>query len=583
MPTEQPSNDPAGTDGSPLEDLAVLPGALPPERLQERVRILAFLCQLEREVGNTPDLAEATVRMVALAQQATGATSGGLVMQNEGKWVKVVPPAIPGQAAGATAQAVRRVLGRAMSDWAAGRWEELRVDDTHHDPAWKDLAGLAGDIRSVVAIPLKHQGQFQGLLALTHHRPHYFTPLHADLLRSAAWGIAGTLARARRYCGLAQERERLTAIVANLAEALFAVDAEGTIILTNPALERLVGRPAGELRGSDYRRSIPLEHRSQPSPIEQVLSGHYASFDLDMVLRDAAGEEIPVRVGGGAIPGPKGRPGGAVILLHDMRYLKEIEGLRENLTHMLVHDLKGPLTSIGATVQLLQHYPPEQIGAEKIQELLALAERGVARLTRMIEAVLDVQRLEASQLPLQIASLSLPEVVAQVLDEVSPLASENQIEMHLEMAKDLPPVASDREVLRRILWNLLDNALKYTPRNGLIRVAARALRLPDEMDRLGMLRSLPAGCWVLVEVADNGAGISDEDRERIFGKFAQGRPPPGRRRGVGLGLAFCRLAVEAHGGRIWAEGGRTRGSVFAFVLPAAGPASPLVDHSVVKS
>lgn len=578
MPLAERLPKPAGKDDPPLEDLLPPSGDLSPEQLPQRVHVLAFLYRLEREVGNTPDLAEAMSRTVALAQRATGASSGGLVMQNAGKWVKVVAPLARGQAEGETAQAVRRVLGRVMSDWAADRWEDLLVGDIHGHPRWKDLAGLPGGIRSVIAVPLQHQGQFQGILVLTHHRPNYFSPAHVALLRHAAWGIASTMAMARQYCGLVQEHRRLAAIVDNLTEAFFTVDAAGTVILINPALERLVGQTSAHLLGRNYRQSIPLEHRSQASPIEQVLQGRYASFDLDMVLRNAAGEEIPVRAGGGAIPGARGRPEGVVILLHDMRYQKEIEGLRDDLTHMLVHDLKGPLTSIGAAVQMLQHYPPERIGPERMQELLVLAERGVARLNRMIEAVLDVQRLAASQLPLQIAPLSLPEVVIQVMEEVNPLALEGQIETRLELAADLPAVAGDREVLRRVLWNLLDNALKYTPRNGLIRVAARVLQLPEEMDRLGMLKGLPAGRWVLVEVADNGAGIAEEDQERIFGKFTQGRPAPSRRRGVGLGLAFCRLAVEAHGGRIWAESGRARGSVFAFVLPAAAP-----DQSLVKS
>lgn len=535
-----------------------------PEQAEKRARLMAFLYRLEREVGSTPDFAEALERAVALAQQATGAGGGGLVLQNEGQWVKVVAPTGKGGPAGDSAPAVRRILGRAMSQWAARRWDDLVVADTQSDPQWKDLAGLAGDVRSVLAISLKHQGQFQGILALTHSRPNYFVQPYVDLMRAAAWGIASALEKSRRYCDLARERSRLEAIVLNLSDALFVVDARGTVVLTNPALERLLGRPGSELRGKSYRQAVPLEHPSHPSPIEQILRGRYASFDLDMVLHRAEKEDIPVRVGGEAIPGEKGRPGGAVVLLRDLRYLKEIEGLREDLTHMLVHDLKGPLTSIGSTVQLLQHYPLARIGEETVRDLLILADRGVSRLTRMIEAVLDVQRLEASQFPLHGGPVHLAEVVGRVVEEIRPAAVENQIEMRVELPEDLPAVLGDREVLERVLWNLLDNALKYTPRDGLIRVAARAAEGAS-----GGQGDLSAGRWVRVEVSDSGTGIPPEDQGRIFGKFAQSRPAPGKRRGVGLGLAFCRLAVEAHGGRIWVESGRPVGSTFVFVLPLA--------------
>jgi signal transduction histidine kinase len=129
-------------------------------------------------------------------------------------------------------------------------------------------------------------------------------------------------------------------------------------------------------------------------------------------------------------------------------------------------------------------------------------------------------------------------------------------------------VSGDREVLERVLWNLLDNALKYTPQNGSIAVAARELVLPSA-GRQDVPKDVAAGRWLLVEVVDSGVGIPPEERERIFGRFTQGRRGPVRRRGVGLGLAFCRLAVEAHGGRIWVEGQHGKGSAFSFVLPVA--------------
>jgi len=550
-------------------------GAADPARARqpvEQARLLALLCHLERQLGSTLDVAVVASRAVVLARQATGAVEGGILLLDGEKQARVLVPAAQNRPAHSAPVVVRGFLGRALSCWAAQRRTGLLVRDTRVDPQWNDLARTEGDIRSVVAVPLLHRGRLRGGLVLAHHDPHHFTPSHLELLTAAAPWIATALERASLHGGVTRDRARLEAIVVNLTDALFALDADGRVFLANPTLERLVGRPATELLGRDYRQCIRLEHHARPWPIDQVLGGRYTSFDMDMLLRNAAGEEIPVRVGCGAIPGERGRPGGAVVVLCDIRYLKEIEGLREDLSNMLVHDLKGPLASIGSSVQLLQQYPANRIGTETLQELLAIADRSVRRLSRMVEAVLDVQQMEAGQFPLQAGPVRLSELVAQVMEEVAPLVADSGIETRIRVAEDLPAIHGDRDVLLRVLWNLLDNSLKYTPRGGLIAVTAGVLEVPGGTGRTDMPQDLPVGRWVIVDIADSGLGIPAEERERIFGKFAQGRRGPVRRRGVGLGLAFCRLAVEAHGGRIWVQSGRGQGSIFTFTLPIAAEA-----------
>ncbi|HFD39593.1 MAG TPA: histidine kinase, partial [Anaerolineae bacterium] len=191
---------------------------------------------------------------------------------------------------------------------------------------------------------------------------------------------------------------------------------------------------------------------------------------------------------------------------------------------------------------------------ETRSELLQIALSSGRKLYERIESLLWIRRLEDKQIPLELYTLSLPQVVQPVVEEYTPLALRSGVQMEAFYAPDLPPVVVDEEVIGRVVSNLLDNALKFTPEGGCIRVEVR--RSPDQEGEL------------LCSVADSGVGIPAHLQQAIFDRFRQGTTP-GRRRGMGLGLYYCTVAVEAHGGRIWVESQPGEGSTFFFTLPQA--------------
>lgn len=345
-------------------------------------------------------------------------------------------------------------------------------------------------------------------------------------------------------------------VLANLADGLLVVDDRGRVRQVNPACERLIGRPASELLDQPFPDVLSLRCVRPGCPLQQLLRLTSPSCEAPAIVTSASGEEIPLLVSCAPLP-----PAGAVVLLHDIRQLQEAERLREDLIQMLIHDLKGPLASISSTIQLLRQYPPEQLHADASQMLLDIAEKNAWRLARLVDTILDVQRLEAGRSVLRIEHVPVAATVDEVLGMARPLAMESNVEMEASLPPDLPPVRADAEMVRRILWNLLDNALKYTPAGGKIEVRARWLRPSAGREQE----------WVQFQVSDTGPGIPPEDQARIFDKYAQVQMRTARRRGVGLGLTFCRLAVEAMGGRIWVESTRGAGSTFSFVLPVARP------------
>ena len=233
--------------------------------------------------------------------------------------------------------------------------------------------------------------------------------------------------------------------------------------------------------------------------------------------------------------------------------MRRLEELRDNLVHMIVHDLRSPLTGISGFLDLALELGKETLTEDGL-EYLRTAKRSTTAVIGMVSAVLDVSKMEAGEMKLHLAECDLVRIAADLMSDMQSLKEGR------EMVLDAPPapvtVVADGDLLLRVIQNLLGNALKFTPSDGWIRLGIE----PDE-DR------------ICVTVRDNGPGIPAEYLEKIFEKFGQVEARASRRKfSTGLGLTFCKLAVEAHGGSIGVKSEVDKGSTFWFVLPKGGPA-----------
>ena len=232
--------------------------------------------------------------------------------------------------------------------------------------------------------------------------------------------------------------------------------------------------------------------------------------------------------------------------------VEELVRLREELADMIVHDLRNPLGVISNGLELLVKILPVDTETEYLAPVIDAMQRSSQRMQRLVSTLLSIARLEAREI-LHFLALDIYTLVKEIMVEELPLAESSDVTLQNHLSADLPLVLADRDFLERVLVNLLDNALTYTPRGGQV-----------------WLEAHPKPGKLQVEVIDTGPGIPPEHRERIFEKFTQVQQPATVRRGVGLGLAFCRMAVKAHGGRIWIKDGPAgKGSRFIFTLPTA--------------
>lgn len=379
---------------------------------------------------------------------------------------------------------------------------------------------------------------------------------------------------AERSLRASEERLAAAAIGANLG--LWDVNPEERGVVVNEILESQLGYPPLALRETDEKWSVlrgglaawiellhPDDRNRVAGLIEGFLAGDAESYRAEQRVRRPDGTYTWIlSVGNSAARDEHGRPlrvngvhidiTGMKALQADLerRYeeLERLQGLRDGLVHMIVHDLRSPLTSVMGYLDLLRSYP--QAPASERDGFIAAAFDGGSQMAEMISSLLDINRLEAGEMPVERQSVNLCEVIAEAVRSMGGVTVGRRVS---QTSPDGPVRAHcDPTLIRRVVANLLGNALKFTPSDGAITLAAR---MEDGQPR--------------VEVTDTGAGIPADFLPRVFDKFSQAGAGRARKRySTGLGLAFCKLAVEAHGGSIGVSSELGRGSHFWFCLPA---------------
>jgi len=229
------------------------------------------------------------------------------------------------------------------------------------------------------------------------------------------------------------------------------------------------------------------------------------------------------------------------------RRLQELESLRDSLTHMIVHDMKGPLMLIQGHLEMISLFDAGALSNDS-RHSLAAAKAGARRLTRMIAEMLIVSKLEADKLVIQRTACDLVALARKTTAELGSTDTPKQIKINVASNPESVHAELDVELIERVLQNLLGNAIKFSPEHGLVTVSLQLVH--------GQVR---------VEVMDAGPGIAPEFHQKIFEKFGQVEPGKSRL-GTGLGLTFCKLAVEAHGGNIGVNSTPGAGSTFWFTL-----------------
>lgn len=352
---------------------------------------------------------------------------------------------------------------------------------------------------------------------------------------------------------LAQERNRTAAVLASIGEGLVITDAEGLVVAINPAMERLAGwreeevtgRPAVEIYPTfDARgRRIPPEERVLARALES--RAIVASHGFELVLETRAGHRIPVGVTAAPVLDPEAGPLGGVVVVRDVSHEREVDHLKSSLIALVSHELRTPLTMILGFAEILLARDVEK---QQSREFLERIHDAAARLSRLIDDLLSVSRIESGGLMPKTTSVDLPQVVKEVATSFA-----HRRDVQVDLGTEVPPVLADRDMLLQILTNLVSNAIKYSGAGQL--VAVRVRRRDSSME---------------IAVEDQGIGMTEAEVGRLFEKFYRvDRPEVREAGGSGLGLYITKSLIGMMGGQIWVESEPGKGTTLFFSLPLA--------------
>jgi two-component system, sensor histidine kinase and response regulator len=356
--------------------------------------------------------------------------------------------------------------------------------------------------------------------------------------------------------------DQLHALGYRTVSALDGPSALTAAFLHHPELCILdVSMPAGDLgcddrsTGFEVCRRIKRDPRTARIPVIFVTALNDTSDRVKAI--EAGGDDFLTKPHNRLVLGARVRSlirlKAATDALEDSyRKLRELEKVRDDLMKMIVHDLKTPLTSILASLELLLDGDLGPLSSDQ-RGMVSDADGKAQELLRLIEDLLEIARIEEAALPLSLEPISAPDLLGEILGEWAVRFQQDGATASIDVADDVTLFEADRGLLKRVFANLVQNALTHSAR-------AITLTLTARRD--------PSG--VLFTVADNGPGIPPQYHELIFRKFEQVRALNAPRvRSSGLGLAFCRLVVEQHGGRIWVQSAEGQGSAFHILLPQA--------------
>lgn len=416
-------------------------------------------------------------------------------------------------------------------------------------------------LRACACVPLLHKDQSLGTMALFAHQPRAFSPKEKILLDTIGHQIATAVANARLFQAVAGERSRLQALIESSRDGIALVGLGGMeqrVLLTNAAaleLLRLPGQPEDWIGRPILDALLGLRHHA-PALVRKALAEMRRLQKGDEPPGEGEGEVPPRTIHWLSLPVLAGTtPLGRLLVLRDMTEERLLEEMRDDLIRTLVHDLRNPLTSISMSLQILDVPHADNLLPNQ-REMIEIALSGAERMLDLVRNILDVSRLEAGRIPLERTPVLLANLVARILRRQSPLATQRGLRLESDVPPTFPPVWADAQLIDRVLENLIGNGINFTPTGGLVRVSAEAVKNGQDT---GVSE-------VRISVSDNGPGIPPELQSRLFQKFVTGRE---HESGSGLGLAFCKLAVEAHGGRIWVESEPGQGTTFTFTLPIA--------------
>lgn len=504
--------------------------------LQDRLEELNRLLVVSRGVSSTLEMGEA-FKPVLDAALVGGASAARVVFSPQ--LLPETPIELPtcfsaGESRDAYSHLDEQILSLAEKQdrlvWKnVARERNLELDPSALNPA------------SLMAVALRHKKRYYGVLWIAYDRPHAFSEGDIRYISTLAGQASLAAANTHLFLNVEVSRRQLEAILSSSPDPVLVTDPRNRLLLANAAAEQALGTRLVKNEGQPTQRLI------QQKSLLNLLNAAGEKQSVEVLLPDGR-----TYLATASAVMADGHRVGRVCILRDVTRFKELDTLKSEFVSTVSHDLRSPLTLMRGYATMM-----DMVGDlnEQQQSYVGKIITGVENMARLVNDLLDLGRIELG-VDLQVEPVSVLDILDKVIGTLQIQASQKEIDLNLELPEDLPDhIDADPALFHQAIYNLVENAIKYTSEGGQVIVRVRTLEN-----------------ILVFEIQDTGIGIAPEDMARLFEKFYRGKAREARSRaGTGLGLAIVRSIAERHGGRVWVESQEGKGSTFYLQVPIERP------------
>ena len=447
--------------------------------------------------------------------------------------------------------------------WSLGKpcW----IADVRQDPAFaRRVSARVNGFITGWAVPVRVGNQTIAIVECFSRQPAREDPELLATVETVCGSVGQFMARAGQEARV-RELDRQKAIILNsVADGIIGVDSAGHIDFVNSAAARMIERPEPELIGRGVHEML------HPAAFGHLCDSDCATRRAIATGESTSGQDVYHHGNGRGFPVEfslmpmieDGAPVGSVLSFRDISQRYALDHMKDEFISTVSHELRTPLTSIRGALGLLSAGLLGGVN-EKASNLLRIALANSERLVRLINDILDLERMQSGRAPLAFRRIALADVARQAIETIQPMADAGNI----RISSDFAPISieADADRLVQVMTNLLSNAIKFSPPHSVVRVSIAQ-----------------AEGGAVLSVIDEGRGIPSDKLESIFDRFQQVDASDSRQKGgTGLGLAICRSIAQQHGGRIWAEPNGSRGAIFRLFLPGrASISAPGAEEAI---
>ena len=457
-------------------------------------------------------------------------------------------------------------LSQGLNAYVRESKQAFRSDDIRKETSYLPLVP---NTRSLLIVPLLRGRDFLGLIRLESNVTGSFTDGDVHFVSQIANQAMIAMDNTSLFQRIRNTRDSLQTILDGMEDSILMINSDKIITIANPQISMLGLNP-----DSIVQQAIPdllanpdinllhclgfaseqvlmqvLNHLNNSNQWRNQLTFEYSLPASDGTRTYIKRVLIPVH------NDDDQSTSGILMVFYNKTEEHQLAQARDSLSQMIVHDLRSPLTAVTTSLALLNSISSRDDKLKPIiEKTTSASQQAIQKVLSRINSLLDVSKMESGEIEINTAPAELTTIVDNVLIELSPLAHDLNITLKNKIPDTLPLLFIDSDKIERVLQNLVDNALKYSPRDS--EVILQASLDPTSLSK-----------HVRIDIIDMGPGIPDNYKTSIFNRYAQIEGRDIVRGGVGLGLTFCRMVTEAHGGKIWIEDNEEQGSIFALTLP----------------